>query len=89
MNGFIESKLSGLDQSPIGGDIRLMPHRDSLLLGINGGSNIFANPFFTDGPRFVQELNVSRQIDFAHEMDATGRNRQVLQRNQVPQVRRQ
>ena len=89
MNRFLESKLSCFDQLPVGLSVRLMPQGQGLLSRVKGGPHVFADPLVTDGPRFIQELDMSSGVYFTHEVNPSRRNGQVLDWNQAAQVSRQ
>src|SRR5574337_127835 len=62
---------------PLRDFIGFMPNRQGLLGSVDRRPDVLTDPMFPDGPRFVQELNVSRAIHLAHEVNAPGRNRQT------------
>ena len=78
MNRLLQSKLSGLEATPVGSRLGLVPETHPLLAGVDRCAEVFAHPPFADQPGLVEQGDCSLGIDFAHHVNAPGRNRQAL-----------
>lgn len=86
MNRFLQAKAARLDQLPSGLDVGLVPEANCLLLSVDGRTNIFATPLGAKLPDFVEQLDRTCGVDFAHEVYPSDGDGQAPFWDQVPQA---
>lgn len=89
MHCLLQSKLSGLEVTPVGRRIGLVPETHLLQGGVDGRPDIFAHPPFADQPGLVEQGDRPVKVDFAHHVNPPGRERQAGAGDQRAQWRRQ
>ena len=78
MHCLLDAKDTSLDQLPVGLIAGLVRDSQSLLPSVNGGAHVLTDPLWTDQPPLIEQFNIARGIDLAHEVKASSRNRQPL-----------
>ena len=89
MHTLMQPELPGLNQSPLGIRIGLMPKGQGLLCRIDCCAHIFTDPLTAHRPSFVQERDLAEGIHFSHHVKATAGDRQSSRWNQFMQIGRQ
>jgi len=85
MNCLLEPKAARFDQIPLGLCLGLVPQRQRLFGGIDGGADVVPNPAGPDGPEFVEQFDRPHRRNFAHQMNPPGREGQATWGKQVAQ----
>src|SRR5919197_2112336 len=85
----VNPEQARFETAPIGVLIRLVPEAYLLSRGVDGGGDVFAPPSLTDQPGLVEESDCALGIDFAHDVNPPGTQRQAPLGNQLRQRRGQ
>src|SRR5438874_4902743 len=77
MNRFLDGKPARFDQLPSALGAGLVPEANCLLRRVDRRADILAPPSRAEPPDFVQHFNRTAGVDFAHEMNPSGSERQA------------